>query len=110
MGRKKNYVGDLEVDGKKLTCSRWQVWPPKEAFLFDGRPSQEARGEMSIDQYNRLRGWEITCGLMKMDEEKCPSCPYVLIDGKPPTQGIPNRATQSIESRKKMQLKRKKNF
>lgn len=110
MARKKNFVGDLEIEGEKYTCSRWQVWPPKEAFLFDGRSSAEARSEMTLDQYNRLHGWEITCGLMKMEEGKCPSCPYVLVDGKPLAQVIPNRATHSIASRKKMQLKRKKNF
>lgn len=110
MARKKNLVGELEIEGKKLTCSRWQVWPPKEAFLFEGRSSAEARAEMTIDQYNRLNGWENTCGLMTMAGEKCPSCPYVLVDGKPLSPGIPNRATQSIASRKQMQLKRKKNF
>lgn len=109
MARRKNLVGDLEIEGKKFTCSRWQVWPPKEAFLFDGRSSAEIRGEATIDQYNRLNGWEITCGLMKMEEGKCPSCPYVLVDGKPMAPIIPNRATRSSET-KKMQLKRRKNF
>ena len=110
MARKKSLVGQVEVDGKTLSCSKWQVWPPKEAYIYDGRTAAEARPEMTIDGHNRLLVWENACGLFKMEAAKCASCPHVLIDGKSPVPVLPNRATASIASRKQMQLKRKKNF
>lgn len=84
--RRKSYVGNLEVGGETFICGNWQVWPPKEAFLTDGMTAEEARSRMEVDAYNRLSVWEKACGLMKMEEGKCMSCPYLKPFVEPPAR------------------------
>lgn len=105
MARKKNIVGDLDVKGVTYTCSRWQVWPPREYFLFEERPSADAREEMTIDQYTRLHLWEMVCGLQKMEERKCLLCPHVRVDGRPLAPPAPSKNTAIVARRH-----RKKNW
>jgi len=89
MSRKKNYVGELELQGKTFICGNWQVWPPNEVFLYGGQSAEEARGEMEIEAYTRLKIWEAACGLMKMEEEKCSTCCYLRPLVKPARQVMP---------------------
>lgn len=84
--RRKNYVGNLEAEGKVFMCGNWQVWPPKEAFLTDGMTAEEARTRLEVDAYNRLSVWEKACGLMKMEGGKCLTCPYLKLFVEPPTR------------------------
>ena len=78
---KKDRMGELEADEGKLTCSRGSMWPPMTAVVY-GPTSLEARPHITNAEYHAIRIWERACGLMKMSPDKCPDCPYVMVDGK----------------------------
>lgn len=104
--RKKNLVGDLDHDGDHLTCSRWESWPPIEIIQYED--PQQVRAELGNAAYHRVRVWQQACGLMKMDAQKCPTCPYVEVNGvlaKAPGGGFhlprTTQATRMAQLRKK---------
>jgi hypothetical protein len=67
---------EVEENGKteKYICAHWRVFPPPGA----GEDAENLRVNKAIDdaQYNRLKLWERICGLTKMAESKCMSCPH----------------------------------
>jgi hypothetical protein len=75
-------MGSLEVGGKVLTCTRGHDWPPLEIVAY-GPTAEDAREKIKPAQYERVKVWERTCGLLKMSEDKCPQCPLVARDGEP---------------------------
>lgn len=79
MGRK-DRMGSLEQEGKTLTCSCGKMWPPILIVIYE--TPQEARPYATELEYEGIRVWSQACGLMKMDPLKCPSCPYVKVDGE----------------------------
>lgn len=104
---RKDRMGSLDTGEGKLTCSRGTMWPPMTAVVY-GPTSLEARPHITDQQYQVIRGWEEACGLMEMDESKCPGCPYVKVDGQmkfPPGNKGPapqtTRATKVVRNRKK---------
>lgn len=103
----KYVMGVLKLDGKELTCSRGTLWPPS-AVLFHGDNAQECRPLVTELEYQRILVWERVCGQRTMSKDKCPSCPYVEVDGvlaKPPGGTGPKpqatTATSMAQARKK---------
>jgi hypothetical protein len=82
MARRKYRMGEVECKGKTLTCSRGTMWPPMEVEIYGG--VEEARVEVSSARYHAITIWQQGCGLSQVSTEKCPTCPYVLVDGSPP--------------------------
>ena len=74
----------VEVGGKELSCAN-KEWPPVKVLVY-GEDLEEIRPMVTPSEYHKLKTWEKVCGLTAMDPEKCPGCPYVLIDGIQKTQ------------------------
>ena len=72
----------LEVRSIEYQCSNAHVWPPLEIEVYGGA-AQGLRYVVDDLVYQRVKTWEQVCGLMMMSENKCPTCPFVIIDGKP---------------------------
>jgi hypothetical protein len=55
-------------------CIHWKTFPPPGA----GGDAENLRANAAIDpgQYNRLQLWEQLCGLFRMEEGKCLTCPH----------------------------------
>jgi len=91
--KRKNPMQPLGVRGIEYQCSNAHVWPPLEIEVYGGT-AQDLRYVVDDLVYQRVKTWEQVCGLMLMSENKCPTCPFVLIDGKPlrePGTGKVNR-------------------
>ena len=80
MASKKYRMGEAGYEGKTLTCSRGTMWPPIEVEVYGG--VEEARAEVTSARYHAITIWQQGCGLTKVDPGKCPTCPYVLVDGE----------------------------
>lgn len=63
-----------ESNQETFICAHWKTFPPTGA----GGNVENLRANKSIDtpQYNRLLLWERICGLMRMEESKCLTCPH----------------------------------
>lgn len=103
--RKKSLLGSLEIDGKTLTCSRWESWPPSEVVVYgDAETVRKVKGD---EAYERVRVWTAACGLTKMSDGKCPTCPYVLFDGEPVVKPGTNSRAPSIRATRAATLMKK---
>lgn len=102
---RKDRMGTLKQgNGDELSCSRGTMWPPIEAIIYGG--AIEARPRISEQKYNEIRVWEQACGLRAMSPEKCPSCPYVNVNGelavKPGGKGPKPQTVKSTKVASKM--------
>jgi len=101
MGRKYR-MGELEIDGEQLTCARGDQWPPMEAVVYGPSP-EDCRPHVSTALYAKINVWHQACGLLQMEAGKCPTCPYVKVDGelkKPFGMGKKIHTTKSTEMAK----------
>lgn len=66
-------VGDGE-DKVTVICAHWKSFPPPGA----GQDAERLRANDTITeaQYNRIKLWERDCGIQRMQESKCMSCPH----------------------------------
>lgn len=71
-------------DDETITCRHARIWPPARAVLLDESiEEQRAMGDITTEEYERLRTWQRVCGLKAMNAEKCPACPHAIDeDGK----------------------------
>ena len=102
---RKYRMGEAEHEGKTLTCSRGSMWPPIEVGYYGG--VQEARAEVTNARYHAITIWQQACGLSQMDPGKCPTCPYVLVDGK---RFVEKRNTIHSTRASRIAEQRKKHF
>lgn len=72
----------IEVEGSTLKCGNAKVWPPAHITVY-GTDIEAYRGEITLQEYHKLRTWQTVCGLTSMDQEKCLKCPHVVLDGSP---------------------------
>ena len=77
---RKYRMGEAILEGKRLTCSLGVEWPPVEVSAYGS--VEEAIEHLEDSEVQRLRVWEKVCGLLRVDPEKCKSCPHKLLDGK----------------------------
>lgn len=68
----------IAKDGEQpvtFICVHWKTFPPPGA----GEDIERLRATKAIttEQYSRLQIWERECGLLDMNESKCPGCPHV---------------------------------
>ena len=85
MRKRKNPMPPIEIDGVEYGCGNADVWPPLEIeHLAD--TAEELRYTVPDLVYQRLKTWERACGILRMSEDKCPTCPFVMIDGEPATK------------------------
>lgn len=77
-------LAPIEVGNTVYHCRHEMMWPPFVMTLGLTAAELRSRGDVTEEQYNKLRTWENVCGLQKMSAEKCPLCPYALKDGKAP--------------------------
>lgn len=70
-----------DPNAPELTCHNGDRWPPIHAKVFGPNP-EDSRGQVSTEDYERLRYWKMGCGLLTMEADKCRTCPHVLIHGK----------------------------
>jgi len=73
-------MGTLE-DG--TFCQNGKIWPPKEVFGYGPDP-EAVRPHVSEHRYEHVKTWKRVCGLMKMSQDKCPSCKFALPEGHGP--------------------------
>lgn len=74
----------LTVGSTTYTCKNAAVWPPFRGIkLRESIEEQRAFGLIEDAEYEQLKTWQRVCGLAEMSEAKCPTCPYVLVNGKP---------------------------
>ena len=74
-------MGEVTVGEHVYTCSLGKLWPPLEIVYYG--TLEEAAPYVKNTTYQRLNVWAQVCGLKTMQEDKCPTCPHVLCDGKP---------------------------
>lgn len=55
-------------------CAHWKTFPPPGAR--QDAENLRANGTITEAQYNRIKLWKRDCGLVKMSESKCPTCPH----------------------------------
>lgn len=67
---------ELKGEERTLVCAHWRNFPPKGSH----EDPEEGRASKSITgpEYQRIQVWQRICGLQRMDESKCVSCPHVL--------------------------------
>jgi len=70
----------IEVGGQTLKCGNSRVWPPTRVIVF-GTDIESYRGDITPQEYHRLRTWQKICGLTTMEKERCVECSHVLVDG-----------------------------
>jgi hypothetical protein len=65
--------------GKQVSfaCLHWRSFPPVEAYLPESADELRASGAITDVQRQRVQVWEKTCGLLRMDDDKCRTCPHV---------------------------------
>lgn len=66
-----------------LTCRHADVWPPAPAYT-DEDPAT-VRASRGDDAAARYATWRRDCGIMRMDPDRCRTCPHVVVDGTPTT-------------------------
>lgn len=67
--------------GETISCRHASIWPPVRAVaLQESIEAQRMAGDITNQEYERLRTWERVCGLAAMDPEKCTTCPYAIDD------------------------------
>jgi len=66
-------IGEVE-NQQTFICVHWKTFPPPGA----GADAENLRANATLDdaQYARLRLWQRDCGLFKMAEDKCLTCPH----------------------------------
>ncbi|MDB4278258.1 hypothetical protein N9917_01510 [Deltaproteobacteria bacterium] len=72
---------EIQTKGKKATvlhCTHAGEWPPAHTRLDESFESQRARNFITEVKYQQLLVWKKNCGLAKMDESKCSTCPLAL--------------------------------
>ena len=76
---------NIEIAGKPeaLVCAHWRSFPPKGAVVESGANPEELRKKKLITEpeYQRLLVWQKVCGLLKMDPDKCLTCPHARTAG-----------------------------
>ena len=65
--------------GKEVSfaCAHWRSFPPIEAYQGEGADALRAAGVIDDVQRQRVQVWERVCGLLRMDDSKCRTCPHV---------------------------------
>lgn len=93
MRKRRNHMPPMMDGGKKYECRNAMFWPPPEIeYLAD--TAEELRYSVPNVVYQRIKTWEKMCGIMGMQADKCPTCPLVIVDGKPATRtGSPSAKT-----------------
>lgn len=93
MRKRRNPMPPLLEGDKKYECRNAMFWPPPEIeHLADS--AEELRYTVPSVLYQRIKTWEQMCGLLKMQADKCRTCPLVVVDGKPLTKvGSPTANT-----------------
>jgi len=82
MRRRKNPLEPMSIDGVEYRCGNADFWPPLEIeHLAD--TAEELRYTVPDLVYQRIKTWEQVCGILEMWSDKCPTCPHVVVNGKP---------------------------
>lgn len=73
----------VQHEGKEtgFACVHWKNWPPPEAFGDESIEDLRKKGLVTNEQYQQYHVWQRVCGLVKMDESKCRTCPHVRVIG-----------------------------
>ncbi len=79
-------LSPIDVGGKEIRCQHADVWPPGWARL--GKTALELRVYFTTEEFERAKTWEKVCGLLQMDEGKCPTCPYAVLPDAPPPRSV----------------------
>ena len=79
-----------------IRCKQAAVWPPHWAKFGT---AEQLRGRLSLEEYERAKVWQSTCGLMAMAPETCVKCPLALREssGKPLVPSRPDPAPVTIQ-------------
>jgi hypothetical protein len=69
----------LKTPTDYIACHHWRAWPPLAALEHPDQTGIEMYRNGDIDGVGlqRFQIWERDCGLFKMDESKCKTCPHV---------------------------------
>lgn len=86
-----------------IQCKHARQWPPGWARSGQSADALRLQGRLEGARYERAKTWERVCGLMAMDEEKCPTCPHARgPDGQPVIPDPAPMARVQTHSPKKM--------
>ena len=75
----------LLEDGSSLRCAHEKIWPPPHLHLIPdeyGLDVEYLRFRIPDETYLRIKTWSGVCGLLKMKEEKCKTCPHSVGEKK----------------------------
>ncbi|MFA6235208.1 MAG: hypothetical protein WC824_13620 [Bacteroidota bacterium] len=66
----------IEIEGKIFVCALYKHFPPYGHRM--GQPPEELlkAGKLNQVGYSRFKTWQNTCGLSRMDGEKCRACAH----------------------------------
>jgi hypothetical protein len=84
MKRRRMEPTTVETEGREfeIHCRHEDTWPPTYAKM--GEDFDQLRDTKRINEvvYQQLKVWERMCGLLKMDPDKCVSCPNAMTPNK----------------------------
>ena len=98
MKRRRKQMPPIEIEGVEHRCGNACFWPPLEIECLGGS-AEDLRYAVPDVVYQRLKTWERVCGLMEMSPSKCPSCPLLVVGGKPVKEPGTGKARQIINRR-----------
>lgn len=73
-------VVSTEGDAQQYRCAYEFQWPPGHARVGDNFGYLRATSLITEAEYQRLQVWERVCGLLKMDPDKCLTCPHIRLE------------------------------
>ena len=84
MTRSRMEAINVETGGREFTirCRHEHTWPPIYAQMGEDFDALRDRKQIDETVYQQLKVWERVCGLLKMDPDKCVTCPNAMTPNK----------------------------